>query len=235
MSQSNTTDQRLARLTVDVDLPTRCPQLLVSRILAEFESQLPTRVVAYRGKHRWAQAYQPVRLNRARDRASRLRPGGVYLIIGGLGGLGLVFAEELARSVQAKLLLVGRSSFPRQTEWDTWLTTHPDDDKTSRKIQKLRELTELGADVVLASADVGDRQQMQTVIMRAGERFGQIHTQYHSKRSLADHTRSAQERIVLPPSELSSTVSEEGDVEVDRLSDEEVDVWLRMLIEEERA
>src|SRR5207302_8055980 len=39
-----------------------------------------------------------------------LRQKGVYLITGGLGGLGLVFAEYLARTFQAKLALVGRSA-----------------------------------------------------------------------------------------------------------------------------
>ena len=47
---------------------------------------------------------------------SRLKHGGVYLIAGGLGGLGLLFAEYLAKQYAAKLVLVGRSAPSADTE-----------------------------------------------------------------------------------------------------------------------
>ena len=37
-----------------------------------------------------------------------LKTKGVYLLIGGLGGLGKVFAEYLAKHYQARLVLMGR-------------------------------------------------------------------------------------------------------------------------------
>ena len=50
--------------------------------------------------------------------AATVRPGsaqgGVYLITGGLGNIGLEFAEALAERVQAKLVLIGRSEFPER-------------------------------------------------------------------------------------------------------------------------
>ncbi|RYG16355.1 MAG: KR domain-containing protein, partial [Chitinophagaceae bacterium] len=39
-----------------------------------------------------------------------LKQQGVYIITGGLGGLGFIFSEYLAKNFQAKLVLVGRSS-----------------------------------------------------------------------------------------------------------------------------
>ncbi len=54
---------------------------------------------------------------------SRLRKNGVYLITGGLGGIGLELAKFLAQS-SAKLVLTGRSSFPIRDTWDQWLTAH---------------------------------------------------------------------------------------------------------------
>ena len=41
--------------------------------------------------------------------ASLLRERGTYLITGGLGSMGLAFAEILARTVRARLLLLSRS------------------------------------------------------------------------------------------------------------------------------
>ena len=47
----------------------------------------------------------------------RLSPRGVYLITGGLGGLGLVLAEHLGRmNLNARLVLVSRSDLPSESE-----------------------------------------------------------------------------------------------------------------------
>jgi 3-oxoacyl-(acyl-carrier-protein) synthase/SAM-dependent methyltransferase len=64
-------------------------------------------LVAFRGAHRWLPGHEPLRLDAAAG-AARLRPHGTYLITGGLGGVGLILAEFLARTVQAKLVLVSR-------------------------------------------------------------------------------------------------------------------------------
>ena len=43
--------------------------------------------------------------------------GGTYLITGGLKGVGLALAEQLARTLRANLLLVGRTPLPPRDEW----------------------------------------------------------------------------------------------------------------------
>ena len=109
---------------------------------------------------------------------SRLRQGGVYLITGGLGSIGLTLAECLAETVQAKLVLTGRSSFPARSDWESHLTAHGDDD-VSRKIRALLKLEELGAEVLVARADAADRVQMQAVVDATYERFGALHGVIH--------------------------------------------------------
>ena len=49
--------------------------------------------------------------------AVRVRPGGTYLVTGGLGGIGLAMAERLARDYQARLVLMGRTKVPPREEW----------------------------------------------------------------------------------------------------------------------
>ena len=110
-------------------------------------------MVAYRGKHRWVQTFEQIKLNGTADQAPRLREGGVYLITGGLRGLGLVFAEYLARTIKAKLILLGRTPLPAREQWREWLTTHDDQDGTSRKIRSVQELEEIGAEVLTISAE----------------------------------------------------------------------------------
>ncbi|HET8842172.1 MAG TPA: beta-ketoacyl synthase N-terminal-like domain-containing protein, partial [Ktedonobacteraceae bacterium] len=75
-------------------------------------------VIAYRGTQRWEQEFENVRLpEHINGNQAPLRKGGVYLITGGLGGIGLAIAEHLARTVQARLVLVGRTPLPARKQW----------------------------------------------------------------------------------------------------------------------
>ncbi len=139
-------------------------------------------VVAYRGDYRWVLSFEPIRLEKAGTIIERLRPEGVYLITGGLGGIGLALAEYLAKKVRAKLILTGRSRFPSREIWQEKLSAgiKSQDDEITRKIRKIREFEEAGAEVAIFSADVSDPQQMQAVIDRIIERFGQVNGVIHS-------------------------------------------------------
>ena len=96
-------------------------------------------VVAYRGDTRLVERFEPTVVPAPGAAATaRLRQRGVYLISGGLGGIGLVQAEHLARAVQARLVLVGRSGLPPREEWDAWLATHTRRDTTSRRIRQVQ-------------------------------------------------------------------------------------------------
>ncbi|MEH2082693.1 MAG: beta-ketoacyl synthase N-terminal-like domain-containing protein [Nostoc sp.] len=169
--------------SIDVVIPakeSRQEKQLIEVLLAELITQTSDQVIAYRGIHRWVQDFQPVRLEGASSEKSRLREQGVYLITGGLGGVGLALAEYLAQTVQAKLILLGRSPFPERDEWSKWLSTHDQHDSISFKIQKLQALEALGAKVMVVSADVANLEQMSTVLKQVNHQFGQIHGVIHA-------------------------------------------------------
>lgn len=167
---------------------------LIDKLLREVTAKSSEMVVAYRGNHRWVQHFEPVALNQSQTNPN-LRNGGVYLITGGLGGVGLVLAEHLAKTVQAKLILTGRSAFPTPLEWEQWLANHNEDDTISQKIHKLRELEKLGAEVLVKIADVADREQMQTAIASAEEKFGQINGVIHAAGVVGGNSMSAIAKI----------------------------------------
>jgi non-ribosomal peptide synthase protein (TIGR01720 family) len=152
----------------------------VDNLLAELTLQQTNEIVAYRGHHRWIQTFEPVSLDERIPGKTKLREGGVYLITGGLGGIGLVLAEHLAKTVQAKLILIGREGLPKRSDWEEWLATHDQQDSISRKIQKVRSLEELAAEVEIKSADVTNREQMQSAIAQSIEKFGQINGVIHA-------------------------------------------------------
>ncbi|BAZ20917.1 beta-ketoacyl synthase [Kalymmatonema gypsitolerans NIES-4073] len=169
--------------SIDVRLPENGSwqeEQLVKQLLAELSVPDSEKLIAYRGLNRWVQAFEPVRFEKAKIEKPRLRQRGVYLITGGLGGIGLVLAEYLARTVQAKLVLVGRSALPKKDEWEQWLAAHDDTDSTSWKIRKVQELEQLGAELLVVSADVSNIEQMQNVIAQAQEQFGQLNGVIHA-------------------------------------------------------
>jgi acyl transferase domain-containing protein/acyl carrier protein len=165
---------------VDVVLPESGTEKLLEQLLAEITAQLPESVVAYRGNHRWVQNFEQVPVEGAVEGKTRLRQEGVYLITGGMGGMGLVLAEYLAQTVQAKLVLIGRSGLPAKEQWQQWLATHDAEDNISRKIQKVQALEALGSEVLVISADVAHREQMQGAIAQGLERFGKLNGVIHT-------------------------------------------------------
>ncbi|MDZ8184115.1 MAG: SDR family NAD(P)-dependent oxidoreductase [Nostoc sp. ChiSLP02] len=169
--------------SIDVILPqdgSWQEEKLIENLLAELTVDKAEKLIAYRGLNRWVQSFEPVRFEKTQIEKPRLREKGVYLITGGLGGIGLVLAEYLARTVQAKLLLVGRSALPNKNEWFQWLSTHDETDSTSCKIRKVQELEELGTEVLAIAADVSNIQQMQSAIAQAQEQFGQLNGVIHA-------------------------------------------------------
>ncbi len=168
--------------SVDIDAVVSAKQkgYVIDGLIAEFDGKSPDAVVAYRGQHRWVQCFEAVRLDQELKQLGRVRDGGVYLITGGMGGIGLALAETLAHVPQAKLALVGRSSFPERQNWEQWISTHGEKDDVSRKIRKLQAMEEAGAETLVLAADVADRDQMNNVISRVRERFGAINGVIHS-------------------------------------------------------
>ncbi|HET8798147.1 MAG TPA: SDR family NAD(P)-dependent oxidoreductase [Thermoanaerobaculia bacterium] len=91
-----------------------------------------------------------------------LRDRGVFVITGGAGGLGLIFAEFLAKQCHARLVLTGRSKLSPERE------------------AKLEELRSAGAEVHYAIADVSRRDDVRNLLEETRSRFGAIHGVIHS-------------------------------------------------------
>lgn len=114
---------------------------MITHLLMEFLSEINDSVVAIRGSHRWVVNYTQIKLDQQPAPNLRLKQRGVYLITGGLGSMGLAFAEHLAAEVQAKLILVSRRSLPPRSEWDGLLSTARDIEP-STFVSRLDDLTD---------------------------------------------------------------------------------------------
>ncbi len=137
-------------------------------------------VVAYRAGLRWVETFRPLRLAPTAVMPARLRPNGVYLITGGLGDIALHFAEYLARTVNAKLVLLGRSGMPDESTWDEYVRQTGAGDPMSLRIKRLRRIRELGGEVLVVQANAASREQVARAFAQAEQRFGAVHGVIHA-------------------------------------------------------
>ncbi len=169
--------------SIDLVLPTDGEArevCLVEQLLAELTAPHTDEVVTYREGTRWVKMLETLRLPEAAGAPPRLRDEGVYLITGGLGGIGLEIADWLAQTTRAKLVLTARMDFPSRECWDEWTETHDESDAVSKIIRRLLSIEEHGAEVSALSADVTDRRRMKEVVAQTRERFGEINGVVHA-------------------------------------------------------
>ncbi|HYV13611.1 MAG TPA: SDR family NAD(P)-dependent oxidoreductase [Pyrinomonadaceae bacterium] len=170
-----------------IDVTDNCAQLL-----SELKASVADKVVAYRNGRRWVQTFERVRLD-DKEPAPRLRKNGVYLITGGLGGVGLEIAEYLARTVQARLVLLSR---------------------TSKEVARIEKLKSLGAEVLVLTADVANEDGLTAALVEARRAFGAINGVVHAagippKSIMQRETRETAGQVLSPKvhgTELLSTL-----------------------------
>ncbi|MGG4439280.1 SDR family NAD(P)-dependent oxidoreductase [Brevibacillus fortis] len=114
------------------------------------------------------------------------KDNGIYLITGGAGGLGLIFAEDMAEKAHGiTLILTGRSAL------------------SEAKQAKLRKLTDNGARIEYRQVDVTQKQAVEDLIHSIQTEFGDLHGIIHSAGVTRDNfiLRKTQEEVqaVLAP------------------------------------
>lgn len=107
-------------------------------------------------------------LEEAQPPGIALKHHGVYLITGGAGGLGLIFAEYLADQCQARLVLTGRSRLSPERE------------------AQIEDLKKMGAEVLYITADISKSDDVQRLLQQSKSRFGNINGIIHSAGVLRD-------------------------------------------------
>lgn len=133
------------------------------RIVDEIDGDTADPDAAYRGGYRLVPRLVPVHGADGALRVPQFATGGLYVLTGGLGGIGVEIARHLLTHYGAKVLLLGRS---RLHESD------PADGLDTRANVALTELCTRSADVRYAVADVTDEQRVRECIEQAEECWG---------------------------------------------------------------
>lgn len=156
---------------------------LAVHICAEIMSEKMESAVAYRGPFRWMPISEEFHIS-SEVQKSYHKSGAVYVITGGLGGIGFELAKHLAGKNQVNLVLTGRSPLNKHAE-------------------KIEQLKNLGANVSYFCADCTQEDQMEKVFVRTMEQYGQIHGIFHiagtiETEELVNKTVAAAGQILAP-------------------------------------
>ena len=124
--------------------------------------------ICYRDGKRLVASWREVETDLAPGRERRIpwRDGGVYLITGGAGGLGLIFAEEIVQRVRdVTVVLAGRSE---------------PDERTRVLMEMLTAMGSLRTHVEYRRLDVGQSDAVERLVRDMTDTFGGLHGVLHS-------------------------------------------------------
>ena len=107
------------------------------------------------------------------------KDNGVYLITGGLGGIGKELALHIAKFQGVKLILVGRTKLPEKSNWENWLSNHQGDDLISEKIKLIKKIEKSGAQVLYFNVDISNNLLLNEIVQKSVEYFGKINGILH--------------------------------------------------------
>jgi len=154
---------------------------LVSEIMlppASFEAS------CYRSGYRYLEQFVPSNL----PEAANFQPSeGVYLITGGLGGLGLTVAEQLAANSGMKLALISHREMPEKKDW---LEQSQRNTRVGRRIKRLMNIAEQAEQLEVYVADVANPEQLANVVSRVRTELGPIKGALHTAGSIDDQLLS---------------------------------------------
>jgi len=149
---------------------------LVSELSAEEDAKL----VAFRSQGRWLPCYEHVSVAGNLPHAIHIPEKATFLITGGLGGVGLVWAQYLSKQWKARIVLTSRSPFPAQETWTDMLSSSATSEALKRRMRNVERIRKLGGEVRIATADTTDIAAMQELFASACAEFGSVHGIIHA-------------------------------------------------------
>ncbi|WP_366293235.1 SDR family NAD(P)-dependent oxidoreductase [Paenibacillus sp. AN1007] len=162
-------DARLQCRSVQVDKQTSLEQ-----VLAELEHDGEDYGTAYRSGKRYVQQFGILDPAQYPERPQPIRSDSLYLITGGLGGIGLEVGNRLAeRYPGITLALVNRTSLPARKEWDRIIAVDSNH-SIIQKIKSVQQMEALGAQVLVYQADAADEVSMEGVLRELRQQHGRI-------------------------------------------------------------
>ncbi|HVG46214.1 MAG TPA: phosphopantetheine-binding protein, partial [Longimicrobium sp.] len=175
--------------TVDVRPGAPGDERLVEQLLAEAAADATDAAVALRGPRRWVQGYEAAPRGAG---AASFRPGGAYLVSGGMPAGTGVLAEHLA-DVGARLAVLVPPSFPEREAWDSVLASPGGGGAPGQTIRGIVAAEARGSAPLLLRADPRDPAALRGAVAAAVEAFGGLHGVVHAAQGAGAESASLAE------------------------------------------
>jgi acyl-CoA synthetase (AMP-forming)/AMP-acid ligase II len=147
-----------------LDLSLDSLEINATRILQELQVAQKSPEIAYRNGKRLIPRLEKIDWNQQPKQAIPFKPGGMYLLSGGLGGIGVEIAKYLLEKYQARLLLVGRTSLPDRNEWHTHLK---EQNAVAESIKAYQSLEDLRGEIIYQAVDICNSPLLEQVVEQA--------------------------------------------------------------------
>lgn len=150
----------------------------MSIIFPELLTNSSTFGVAYRNGKRYEPCLVSRNISECKDKERKLNEEGVYIITGGMGGIGLEIAKHLSSKSKLNLALVSRSEMPDATEWEEILKSSKDK-KLCNRIKAVKEVQSNGSNVICIGLDISDEKEVNNLVSCLKADFGKINGIIH--------------------------------------------------------
>lgn len=159
---------------IDVDADASVAALLVDELAAGATE--PN--VALRNGSRFVEVYDALALP-PNDQPRNLPDQPVVLVTGGLGHMGMILSEGLFHALDARLVLVGRTTVPAADDWETGSTDPATPDGLRDTLRRLAAMHVVRPDVLVIRADMNDGAEVRAAVDAAMQRFGRVDLVVH--------------------------------------------------------
>lgn len=170
----NVEDFRIKCRCIDIDGLTP-----VEALVPEIEAGYQDYNIAYRNGRRYVQELTGIRAGEIQDSGIRIKEDGVYVITGGMGGIGLKIAAYLSSKARAKIMLINRTSYPERLHWGD-IISKGQDTHLAEKLSAVMDIERNGSLVEIYSADISKYDDVRTVFNAIRARHEKIDGIIHS-------------------------------------------------------
>ena len=125
--------------------------------------------VAYRDGRRRVSQLARVPISRDTIGTLPIKKGGIYLVSGGLGGIGNYVSKWLMAEYDAKLIITGRTPLPPRDQWEKCLEQKS---VISRRLRSYLDIERVSSEFIYGTGDAADETFLKTLTTRAEEKWG---------------------------------------------------------------
>lgn len=147
-------------------------------IIDELGAFSQTYMTAYRMGKRYIEVLKTVNMEEVPRIPTEIKSSGVYVITGGMGGIGIEVSKLLASKGKVNLALINRSKLPERKVWSEMLCNGIPGG-VCRRIRAIEDLEAQGATVEYFGSDISCMEEMEAILQKLRQKYGRINGVVH--------------------------------------------------------